>query len=105
MILAPSKPPRNLRILNITDVSVSATWKPLTVSSLNGWFTNYVVTLKEKDGNDMKSYETNIDQFEFHNLSPFTEYSVQVAACTSAGCGTMSHDSYFTTLEAGIPNL
>ena len=64
-----------------------------------------MVTLKEKDGNDLKSYETNIDQFEFHDLRPFTEYSVQVAACTSAGCGTMSPDSYFTTLEAGIPNL
>ena len=103
-ILAPSKSPRNLRILNITDVSASATWKPLTVSSLNGKFINYEVYLKEKNGNDLKSYETNKDQFEFHNLRPFTEYSVQVAACAYAGCGTMSTDSYFTTLEAGIPN-
>ena len=103
-ILAPSKAPRNLRILNITDVSASATWKPLTVTFLNGKLINYVVNLKEKNGNDLKSYETNKEQFEFRILRPYTDYSVQVAACTSAGCGTMSTDSYFTTLEAGIPN-
>ena len=102
---APTNSPSNLEILQLTAVSASMTWKPVSKSSLKGKFTKYTVNLKESDGTVLMSYdETNEDSIEFHDLRPFTEYLVNVAACNSAGCGPRSPDFIFTTLQAGIMN-
>ena len=91
-----------MHILDVTAVSAIVTWKPPSKSSLNGNLTIYRVILKESDGKDLKYCDEG--EAEFQDLKPFTEYLVQVAACNSAGCGPMSPDLTFTTLQAGITN-
>ena len=87
--------------IDVTAVSAIVTWKPPSKSSLNGNLTIYRVILKESDGKDLKYYDINEDEAEFQDLKPFTDYLVQVAACNFAGCGPMSPDLTFTTLQAG----
>ena len=93
-----------MRTLDVTALSAVVTWKPPSKSSLNGNLTKYSVILKESDGKDFKYSDINEGETEFQDLKPFTEYLVQVAACNSAGCGPMSPDLTFTTLQAGISN-
>ena len=93
-----------MNILDVTAVSAVVTWKPPSKSSLNGNLTIYRVILKESDGKDLKYCDINEDETKFQDLKPFTEYLVQVAACNSAGCGPMSPDLTFITLQAGITN-
>ena len=80
-------------------------WTPPPQSSLNGKLTKYVVTSKKNNGKCLKMCKTKEDKIEIQNLNPFTEYLVQVAACSSAGCGPMSSSFSFTTLEAGKMNV
>ena len=102
---APTRSPSNLQIMSLTTVTASVTWKPLPNFFLNGKLTKYAVTLKEADTNNLTLYSTNEDKFECVDLTPFTKYSVQVAACTTAGCGVMSQELFFTTAEEGILNI
>ena len=98
----PAESPSYVQIRKLTAVTASVTWKPLSKSSLNGKLTKYEVTLKENDRNSLKSFDATEEKFNFTNLSPFTKYIVQVAACNSAGCGPKSKKITFTTDEAGI---
>ena len=91
-----------MQIQKLTAVSASVTWKPLSKSSLNGILIKYVVTRKENDEDCSKSFDATDEKIDFTNLSPFTKYIVQVAACNSAGCGPKSKEITFTTAEAGI---
>ena len=99
---APNRSPGYLKIISLTTVSASITWKPLPNFFLNGKLTKYSLTLKEADTNKLTSYSTDEEKIECVGLRPFTKYSVQVAACTSAGCGRMSQELFFTTAEEGI---
>ena len=94
----PAESPSYVQIRKLTAVSVSVTWEPL--SSLNGKITKYIVTRKEKKG--LKSFDATEEKIDFTDLRPFTRYSVQVAACNSAGYGPKSKEIAFTTAEAGI---
>ena len=78
------------------------TWNPLSNLCLNGNLKEYAVNLKEIDTNILKCYSTNEVIIEFRDLKTFTKYSVQVGACTSAGCGPTSWELSFATAEAGI---
>ena len=98
----PTRSPSNLLIESKTAVSAVATWKPPPIFFLNGRLIKYALTLTENDNNILKSYDADEDKCELLNLRPFTRYSVEVAACNSAGCGPRSHELYFTTDEAGI---
>ena len=98
----PAKSPSYVQIQKSTAVSASVTWKPLSKSSLNGILIKYVVTRKENDEDCSKSFDATDEKIDFTNLSPFTKYIVQVAACNSAGCGPKSEEIAFTTAEAGI---
>ena len=100
--LVPTTAPSHLQLLQVTTDFVSVTWNPLSNFCLNGNLTEYEVNLKEIDTNILKSYYTNKVIIELRELKTFTKYSVQVGACTSAGCGPMSQELPFTIDEAGI---
>ena len=91
-----------MQIRNLTAVSASVIWKPLSKSSINGKLTKYVVNRKEIDGNGLQSFNASEEKIDFTNLRPFTKYLVQVAACNSAGYGPKSEEIAFTTAGAGI---
>ena len=94
-----------MQIRNLTAVSASVIWKPLSKSSINGKLRKYVVIRKVKDGKSLQSFNAVKENIDFMNLRPFTKYIVQVAACNSAGCGPKSEEIIFTTAEAGITIL
>ena len=94
-----------MQIQNLTAVSASVTWNPLSKSSLNGELIKYAVTLMENDGNDLKTFDSIEEKIDITDLRPFTRYIVQVAACNSIGCGPKSEEISFTTAEAGMSNL
>ena len=98
----PTESPSYVQIRKLTAISASVTWKPLSKSSINGKLVKYVVNRKENDGNGLQSFNAVKENIDFTNLRPFTKYSVQVAACNSAGCGPKSKEITFTTAEAGI---
>ena len=98
----PTRSPSNLLIESRTAVSAIVTWKPPPIFFLNGRLTKYALTLTQNDKNILKSYDADEEKCELLNLRPFTKYSVEVAACNSAGCGPRSHELSFTTDEAGI---
>ena len=91
-----------MKIQNLTAVSASVIWKPLSKSSINGKLTKYVVNRKEIGGSGQQSFNAIEEKIDFTNLRPFTKYLVQVAACNSAGYGPKSEEISFTTVEAGI---
>ena len=100
--LVPTAAPSHLQLLQVTTDFVSVTWNPVSNLRLNGNLTEYAVNLKEIDTNILKCYYTNEVIIEFRDLKTLTKYSVQVGACTSAGCGPMSRELSFATAEAGI---
>ena len=89
--------------------SAIVTWNPPPKSSWNGIIRIYEVKVEDVTCDAPAKYEVNVigishDKMEcpISNLSPGTEYSVQVSACTSAGPGKWSDPYNFTTHEAGM---
>ena len=95
--------------------SATVTWKPPPRSSWNGLITKYKVKVKDVSCDPTaksscnEKYEVEVDgishdkmEYSISNLSPGTEYSVQVSACTSAGPGKWSDPYKFTTHESGM---
>ena len=84
-------------------------------SSLNGFIRKYEVKVEDVSSdapaksscnkkNEVKVDGIPLDKMEcpISNLSPVTEYSAQVSACTSAGPGKWSDPYKFTTHESGM---
>ena len=95
--------------------SATVTWNPPPKSSWNGFIRKYEVKVEDfscdapAKSSCNKKYEVNVDgishdnmEYSISNLSPGTEYSVQVTACTSAGPGKWSDPYIFTTHESGM---
>ena len=89
--------------------SAIVTWNPPPKSSWNGFIRKYKVKV-ECDSCDAPAKSSCIEkyvvkdkmEYPISNLSPGTEYSVQVSACTSAGPGKWSDPYKFTTHESGM---
>ena len=97
----PSGAPTNIVKIVQSSCSVRVTWDPPPKSSWNGFIKEYAVTLKV-NGFPHDVFSSNERKCFIDDLSPGTEYSVQVAACTSAGPGKWSDPSKFTTHESGM---
>ena len=91
--------------------SATVTWNPPPSSSWNGYIRRYEVKVEDFScGAPAKSsYVEEADishdkmKHAISDLSPGTEYSVQVSACTSVGHGKWSDPpSKFTTDESGM---
>ena len=93
--------------------SVTVTWNPPPKSSWNGFIRKYEVKVEyiscdpPAKSSCNEKYEVDgisHDKMEYliSNLSPGTEYSLQVSACTSAGPGKWSDPYKFTTYESGM---
>ena len=96
----PSGAPTNIVTIVQSSWSVSVTWDPPPKSSWNGFIKDYAVTLKVNG--IPRDVSSNKRKCFIDDLSPGTEYSVQVAACTLAGPGKWSDPYKFTTHESGM---
>ena len=80
-----------------TSSSLILTWNPPT--SPNGVVRDYIITL---DG--VQVYRNSPTTYTVSRLQPFTSYTLQLAACTSAGC-TFGNLQTATTAEAAPAGL
>ncbi|KAL0969312.1 hypothetical protein UPYG_G00225390 [Umbra pygmaea] len=96
-------PPPVVSTLHARNVSVS--WA--APSQPNGLITQY--TLQLRSANVSSSTATvpgNTTRYTFHKLQPFQLYSLQVEACTQAGCTISGESQTFRTPSAapeGVP--
>ena len=95
--------------------SAIVTWNPPPKSSWNGFIRKYGVKVEDLSCDAQaksscnEEYEVEVDgishdkmEYPISNLSPGTEYSVQVSAYTSAGPGKWSDPYKCTTQESGM---
>ena len=109
--LEPSKAPSNVVAFPQSNYSATVTWNPPPKSSWNGFIMKYEVKVEDLScGEPAKSSYVEVagishDKMEhaLSNLSPGTEYSVEVSAHTSVGPGKWSDPpSKFTTPESSM---
>ncbi|KAI4504019.1 hypothetical protein M0802_000490 [Mischocyttarus mexicanus] len=91
---APSTPPTNVTIVNVTNTTMFITWKP--PEAMNGVLRDYKVYY---NGHVQNVYEAN--HIELKELLAYKNYSVNVVACTVA-CSAKSPTIYKVT-EIGVP--
>ena len=98
----PQAPPEFVvapRVTTLSSTSLNISWLPPTQP--NGVLTNYII--KRYQGRDqviiVDDLSSDVLQYADNSLSPFTEYSYTVTACTVGGC-TESLPTNGTTDEA-----
>ncbi|KAI4493704.1 hypothetical protein M0804_001880 [Polistes exclamans] len=91
---APSTPPKDVTIVNVTNTTMFITWKP--PDAMNGVLRYYKVYY---NGYVQKVEEAN--HIELKELLAYKNYSVNVVACTVA-CSVKSPTIYKVT-EIGVP--
>lgn len=91
---AAPTPPRDVRIINVTNTTMNITWKP--PDALNGVLRYYEVYYNKEA---QKVEEAN--RIELKNLLAHTNYSISVAACT-VSCSVKSPVIHKVT-KIGVP--
>ncbi|CAH1243678.1 SDK1 [Branchiostoma lanceolatum] len=97
---APSDPPTDVQISDVTVNSVALSWTP--PSRPNGIIRYYII--KHEHGNDTRS-EGNHTTFVLEGLEGDTDYAIQVQGCTAADvypCGPLSPEEHVQT-KVGAP--
>lgn len=101
IVLAPSGPPRNLRVIFVNSTSLIAAWSPPELILQNGIIQSYNVCVRSfavTCGNVVQPGSQS--SYIASGLKPFTTYDVIVSAATSVGYGP-SVIVINKTLEAG----
>ncbi|XP_076280238.1 cytokine receptor domeless isoform X2 [Lasioglossum baleicum] len=91
---APTTPPQDVKVTNVTNTTMFITWKP--PDAMNGVLRYYEVYYNSKA---QKVEEAN--HIELKNLMVHTNYSIGVAACT-VSCSVRSPTIYKVT-KIGVP--
>ena len=114
--IVPLAPPANMTVISIEATSVTLTWKPPPVDTLNGHLIGYIFKYRCHPGvtcptqfcpelyHRVPVMEHEITQkmlYKFEDLTPFTNYTLQVAAETSAGYGPFSFTVAMETKQTG----
>ena len=87
--LAPSSPPTFVNVSEVTSSSITVQWGPVDCIHRNGDITGYLVQYGEVEGTEALLRVVN-SQVTITGLTPFTQYTVSVAAVNSAGTGVYS---------------
>ena len=74
------------------------TWDTIECIERNGIITNYTVVFQEQDGADVTSNTTFIAE----ELTPYTNYTFQVAGVNDAGMGPFTDEITVMTAEDGL---
>lgn len=95
VVITSEAPPENLQLISLvtrTSESLTLTW--LAPLNPNGVIRQYALYL-----NGSEEYRGVVSYHTITRLKPFTGYSIQLEACTSAGC-TRGPTQGFTTAES-----
>ena len=99
---APSGFPQNLSLSHLTSSGVDISWNQLILEERNGIITGYVLLLtNQKIGSEVYLNSTT-NFISISMLSPFTAYTVIIAAATEIGAGSYSSQLDFSTDEDGM---
>ena len=99
-IVAPEGPPINLRLLKALRRSLEIHWDPPIPEDRNGNIIGYEYDITEQNGwNDVDTVESSTMKV-FGELTPYTNYTVRIAAMTLAGTGPYSDPIVARTREA-----
>ncbi len=98
--IAPSAPPRNVVSTIITFRSITVTWDTITCIERNGIITSYTVEFGPSGNTTMRTGITELT-FTANGLTPYTNYTFQVAGVNSVNTGIYSNILTITTFEEG----
>ena len=86
----PSSPPQNVMVMTLDEASLNVTWQPPLEINQNGPITSYFITYERIRGSLTSVTTTETEYTVISGLIPFVIYSVQVAARTIDGIGSLS---------------
>ena len=91
-------------IVSTTATSVTITWQPLPTCEQNGVITNYTIAYRMEGRMDMSFIEIVVDAANLTAvvtpLTPYTNYTIKMAASTSVGRGEFGPEMTVQTNES-----
>ena len=106
-----SSVPAGAPMFNITTVnatSITITWQPLPTCEQNGVITNYTIAYRMEGRMDMSFIEIVVDAANLTAvvtpLTPYTNYTIKMAASTSVGLGEFGQEVTVQTNESSKPD-
>uniref|UniRef100_A0A8D9EQZ0 Down syndrome cell adhesion molecule-like protein Dscam2 n=2 Tax=Cacopsylla melanoneura TaxID=428564 RepID=A0A8D9EQZ0_9HEMI len=106
---APSEPPTNVLIDNVSYQSIAVHWKPPPVSSWNGDLVGYQIIYRDISNTDtitqtrVKTIQSkHKTDYVLNKLKYYTKYEITVRVFNQIGAGPASSPQFVNTLE-GVP--
>ena len=88
---APSAPPTSVSVSEVTPFTITVQWGPVDCIHRNGEITGYTLEATTSTELDRRvDVASSAREATVSGLTPFTEYTVSVAAVNSAGTGVYS---------------
>ena len=86
---------------SITSRNITVTWESIKCIEKNGRITNYTVVFQEQGGANVPS--NSVDRtFSAGGLTPYTNYTFQVAGVNDVDTGPFTNITTITTTEDGL---
>ena len=101
---APSSPPINVGVSNLTSSSLNATWEPPLPASRNGVIIGYFINVTVIEDSITIQLVSSTTSLVVNSLEPFTSYTIAVAAQTTVATGPYSQAVSVMTMEDGEKN-
>ena len=90
--------------VNITATNITLTWQQLPTCEQNGVITNYTIAYRMEGRMDMNFNDTVVDAANLTAvvtpLTPYTNYTIKMAASTSVGRGDFGPEVTARTNES-----
>lgn len=102
LVLVPSGPPQNLRLLANSSRSLVLNWNIPLPQEVNGIVVDYTVNITSSVSTNTIQVGSNVTAYTISFLRPYVAYTCIVAAHTSVGRGPFSVSVTITTPE-GAP--
>ena len=88
---APSAPPTSVSVPDLTSSSITVQWGPVDCIHRNGDITGYTVRVRASgEAERTVSVDESVRETTMSGLTPFTEYTVSVAAENNVDIGVYS---------------
>ncbi len=96
LILAPTGPPYDLISTNVTNQTMTFSWKQPVCGQRNSVITQYHYTLIDNEEDILEEHTISNTRVEFTNLVPFTIYTLSVSAGNQFGSGPVAQNTSLT---------
>ena len=100
---APTRPPEDVLLTQVTSVSINVSWEAPPACCIHGVLSNYCISVSQ-NGAIIMLLTSMTKTLVISGLTPYTNYTISVAAHTIAGPGPYSEPLLVQTNEAGQSN-